>query len=139
MKEQDFEKTVGRYRVTRLIGRGGAGMVFLGHDPFIDRPVAIKTTLSPPPDHPQEYEKFKDAFFHEARAAGRLSHPNIVSVYDAQVDHDRFYLIMEYVDGVTLNASFSPSVVTSRLVSAIRRFSKGRVVMRGLLGSRQTN
>ena len=78
------------------------GEVYLAQDPFIDRLVAIKTTLSSPPKDPQGLEQFQQIFFNEAHAAGKLTHPHIVSVYDATVETDRCYLVMEYVDGTTL-------------------------------------
>jgi len=93
---------IGRYQVTRELGHGGMGVVYLAQDPFIDRLVAIKTTLSSPPKDPQGLEQFQQIFFNEAHAAGKLTHPHIVSVYDATVETDRCYLVMEYVDGTTL-------------------------------------
>jgi serine/threonine protein kinase len=93
---------IGRYLVTRELGRGGMGVVYLAQDPFIDRLVAIKVTLSSSSKDPQKFEQFQQAFFNEARAAGKLMHPHIVSVYDAMVEKDRCYLVMEYVDGSTL-------------------------------------
>ena len=93
---------IGRYQVTRELGHGGMGVVYLAQDPFIDRLVAIKTTLTSPPKDPQGLEQFQQIFFNEAHAAGKLMHPHIVSVYDATVETDRCYLVMEYVDGTTL-------------------------------------
>jgi len=93
---------IGRYQVTRELGHGGMGVVYLAQDPFIDRLVAIKTTLSSLPRDPQGLEQFQQIFFNEAHAAGKLTHPHIVSVYDATVETDRCYLVMEYVDGTTL-------------------------------------
>jgi serine/threonine protein kinase len=92
---------IGRYLVTRELGRGGMGVVYLAQDPFIDRMVAIKVTFASSPKDPQEFEQFQQVFFNEARAAGKLMHPHIVSVYDAAVENDRCYLVMEYVDGST--------------------------------------
>ncbi|MBW2623223.1 MAG: protein kinase [Deltaproteobacteria bacterium] len=94
--------TIGRYSLIKELGRGGMGVVYLGQDPFIERLVAVKTSKTPPPSDRVEFDKFREAFFHEARAAGNLDHPNIVSVYDAAVENDQCYLIMEYVNGTTL-------------------------------------
>ena len=102
MQPARLPSKIGRYRIARELGRGGMGVVFLAVDPFIDRKVAIKTSLLPPPSEPGEFEEFQKKFFNEARAAGKLMHRNIVSVYDASVDVDHSYLVMEYVDGVTL-------------------------------------
>ncbi|MDY6852229.1 MAG: serine/threonine-protein kinase, partial [Thermodesulfobacteriota bacterium] len=93
---------IGRYRLARELGRGGMGVVYLANDPFIERLVAIKTTLAPPPKDPEKLESFQHLFFHEAQAAGKLAHPHIVSLYDAAVEDDQCYLVMEYVDGPTL-------------------------------------
>lgn len=95
---------IGRYHVIRELGRGGMGVVYLARDPFIDRMVAIKTTLGLSPADPEQFETFQRIFFHEARAAGKLQHPNIVSVFDATVEDDQCYLVMEYVDGASLKA-----------------------------------
>ena len=103
MPPQEMPDKIGRYRVTRELGRGGMGVVYLAVDPFIGRKVAIKTTLTPPPTDPDEFDEYQQAFFNEARSAGRLSHRNIVALYDASVDVDQSYLVMEYVDGPTLN------------------------------------
>ena len=93
---------IGRYRVVKEIGRGGMGVVYLARDPFIDRQVAIKTSLTAPPTDPLEFDEYQHAFFNEARAAGKLTHRNIVAVYDAFVDTLHSYLVMEYVEGSTL-------------------------------------
>jgi len=93
---------IGRYQVIKELGRGGMGAVFLAHDPFIDRQAAIKTTLIPASQRSRNLEWDKQLFFNEARAAGRLTHPHIVSLYDAIWEDDMHYLIMEYVEGTTI-------------------------------------
>ena len=102
VKDEKTPYKIGRYRVLKELGRGGMGVVYLANDPFIDRQVAIKTTLTPPPDEPRQFEKFQQRFFNEAKAAGKLIHLNIVSMYDVIVESNRFYLVMEYVHGPTL-------------------------------------
>jgi serine/threonine protein kinase len=101
-------RTIGRYHVVRELGRGGMGLVYLAEDPFIERQVAIKTTKTALPSGPEAYVAFTRRFFHEARAVGRLSHPSIVAVYDAFLEADRCYLVMEYVDGVSLAGLIRP-------------------------------
>jgi serine/threonine protein kinase len=88
--------------VIRELGRGGMGVVYLAKDPFIDRLVAIKTAVNTPLYNSLAPEQFQKLFFREAQASGKLIHPNIVSVYDVSVENDKYYLIMEYVDGSTL-------------------------------------
>ncbi len=78
------------------------GIVYLGQDPKIGRAVAIKTM-----DFTQTFEgrfdEVKERFFREAKAAGRLTHPNIVTIYDAGEEQDLAYIAMDYVPGITLN------------------------------------
>lgn len=103
LPEHAMKNTViGRYRITRELGRGAMGVVYLGQDPKIARQVAIKT-LSFAHLEPAEIKPLKERFFREAEAAGRLSHPAIVTVYDAGEDHDLAYIAMDYVDGEPLS------------------------------------
>ena len=102
MNTSQIPSKIGRYQVEREVGRGGMGIVYLARDPFIDRQVAIKTTLISTPQDQSKFEQFKQTFFNEARAAGKLMHPYIVSVYDAMVEEDMCYMVMEYIDGSTL-------------------------------------
>ena len=94
----------GRYEVLAELGRGAMGLVYKGRDPQIDRLVAIKTIslLNQGSDEELEYRK---RFFLEARAAGRLSHPGIVTIYDVGEDASTRtpYIVMEYVSGEPLN------------------------------------
>jgi serine/threonine protein kinase len=86
------------------IGRGAMGVVYRARDPNIDRLVAIKT-ISLTDQEPEEESEYRERFLQEARAAGRLSHPGIVTVFDAGEDpetHEPF-LVMEYVAGKSLN------------------------------------
>lgn len=104
ISESSINKPVlGRYEVERELGRGAMGVVYLGRDPKIARYVAIKT-LSYGQLDPDEMEEFKQRFFREAEAAGRLSHPNIVTIYDVGEEHDLAFIAMDYVKGSPLNA-----------------------------------
>jgi predicted Ser/Thr protein kinase len=91
----------GRYDVVRELGRGSMGIVYQGYDPVIGRTVAIKTMLTEGLS-PQEFEEFKARFQREAQAAGVLSHPNIVNIFDYGEDNGILYLIMEYLEGKSL-------------------------------------
>ncbi len=77
------------------------GVVYEAYDPFIDRRVAIKVGSTFGADT-LSAEHFRELFFNEARAAGKLTHPHIVSLYDAMVELEKRYLVMEYVDGPTV-------------------------------------
>lgn len=92
---------VGRFYITRELGRGAIGAVYLGHDPVIDRPVAIKTFSSRL--SATEKKQYESQFINEARAAGRLSHPNIVTIYDASSEGGSTYIAMEYLQGQELS------------------------------------
>ncbi len=95
--------TIGRYQVVRELGRGEMGIVYLGKDPRINRLVAIKTIRFGDAVDNSEVKPIKERFFKEAEAAGRLSHPNIVAVYDVGEDYDLSYIAMEFIDGRNLS------------------------------------
>jgi serine/threonine protein kinase len=91
----------GRYEVVSELGRGSMGVVYEGFDPVIGRRVAIKTMLTEGLTS-QEFREFKSRFQREAQAAGALSHPNIVNVFDYGEDSGILYLVMEYLEGKSL-------------------------------------
>ncbi|RMD79660.1 MAG: serine/threonine protein kinase [Lentisphaerae bacterium] len=90
---------IGKYQLERKLGQGGMGIVWLGHHPELDIPVAIKTL---PTFLVTRDPSFVDRFLKEARTAARLNHPNIVRIYDAGKDDDVYYLVMEFVEGGTV-------------------------------------
>jgi hypothetical protein len=96
--------TFGRYRMLRELGRGAMGRVFLAHDPQLDRAVAIKTVLIFASLPVAEQERARQRFLREARAAAKLLHPGIVTVFDVGEADGVPYLAMEPVEGVTLDA-----------------------------------
>ena len=100
--EPPVPEKIGKYEIQGLIGKGSCGLVYKGFDPFVRRDVAVKTSRGFTEDHSHDEESIKRAFFTEARAAGMLSHPHIVSLYDAGSEEGMNYLVMEYVDGDTL-------------------------------------
>ncbi len=99
----DTPQALGKYELRGTLGRGAMGTVYDGWDPVIARQVAIKTVNLP--EHPDpETEEEIARFRREAQAAGRLTHPNIVAVYDYGETSDIAYIVMEYVDGPTLKS-----------------------------------
>ncbi|MFW6280262.1 MAG: Stk1 family PASTA domain-containing Ser/Thr kinase [Halanaerobium sp.] len=87
-----------RYKIIKEIGRGGMAIVYSARDTLLERVVALKMLR---PEYSSDKE-FKEKFRQEAKAVAKLSHPNIVSIYDIVVDEDKFYLVMEIVEGETL-------------------------------------
>ncbi len=102
MDGNDIMPVFGRYEILRELGRGSMGTVYLGRDPKINRKVAIKT-LKYADVGPGDLDQVKTRFFREAEAAGKLSHPNIVSIYDVGEEHDMAYIAMELLIGRDLS------------------------------------
>jgi serine/threonine-protein kinase len=98
---------IGRYKIVRELGRGAMGVVYHAIDPNIGRPVAIKTINLAAVLKPDEQERMRERLFREARSAGILSHPGIVTIYDVEQQGDLAYIAMEYVDGPTLDQVLS--------------------------------
>lgn len=94
---------LGKYELRRTLGKGAMGVVYEGFDPIIARRVAIKTVRLPDPDDLDAQEELA-RFKREAQAAGRLTHPNIVGVFDYGETPELAYIVMEFVDGQTLKA-----------------------------------
>jgi len=92
-------RTLGRFALEAELGRGAMGTVWRAVDPLIGRPVAIKVVDG---SHFALEPEARELFLREARAAGRLSHPNIVTIYDAGFDGEDAYLVMELINGRTL-------------------------------------
>jgi CHASE2 domain-containing sensor protein/tRNA A-37 threonylcarbamoyl transferase component Bud32 len=89
----------GRFEVQKELGKGAMGVVYLGKDPKIGRQVAIKTMALSQEFEADELAEVKQRFFREAETAGRLSHPNIVTIYDTGEEHDFCYIAMELLKG----------------------------------------
>jgi serine/threonine protein kinase len=91
--------TLGKYDVIREIGRGSMGVVYLGYDPFTGRDVAIKVALPESLQDKRGGARYRKLFFNEAKVAGKLRHPNIVGVFDAGVEDEICYIVMEMIAG----------------------------------------
>lgn len=95
-------KRLGRYEIQGVLGQGAMGMVFKGLDPAIDRMVALKTIRIGVGMNPAQTAELRERLVREAKAAGKLSHPNIVTIYDVGAENDLDYIAMEYLEGTTL-------------------------------------
>ncbi len=120
MDDTQVKPTFGRYELIRELGRGSMGTVYLGRDPKINREVAIKTMAYEDVDD-GDLAQVKARFFREAEAAGKLSHPNIVAVYDVGEEHDMAYIAMELLSGEDLTFHCKPDnlLPTARAVAII--------------------
>ena len=97
-----MEGRIGKYTIVEEIGRGAMGIVYKGVDPLIDRTVAIKTIRFDMYSQPEQRIEAQKRFLREAKSAGNITHPNIVTIYDMGEDNGIFYIAMEYVDGPSL-------------------------------------
>ena len=96
------ERRIGKYELIRELGRGATSVVYKAYDPFQNREVALKA-VNPEALGDDEYGcRYRKLFIAEASLAGKLSHPHIVSIYDAVAGPEISYIVMEYVDGSTL-------------------------------------
>jgi len=120
--------TIGRYQIVQELGRGAMGAVYKALDPQIDRTVAIKVILTANLS-PQDLENYKQRFFREARAAGKMSHGGIVTIYDMAEDAaGQPYLVMEYVEGRTLDGVMVEAAASGKPMPLARALAIGRQV-----------
>lgn len=120
-------RTIGRYVLSGELGRGAMGMVYRAQDPVIERPVALKMLNIEFGGGPRA-DIMRARFMREAKAAGRLSHPNIVTIYDVGEDAGGPYIAMEYLPGLTLRESLDSGVV----MPVRKILDVGLFVVRGL-------
>lgn len=95
-------KKIGKYEIIRELGKGATSCVYEALDPFVNRHVAIKVVFAEALGDKEHGKRYRKLFLTEASLAGKLSHPHIVSIYDAVADDEASYIVMEYVDGSTL-------------------------------------
>ena len=100
---------IGKYNLVREIGRGTTATVYLGHDPFAQRDVAIKVAFPEILKNLERGKLYTHLFLNEASLVGRLQHPHIVQIFDAVVAEDLCYIVMEYVPGATLESFTAPN------------------------------
>jgi serine/threonine protein kinase len=119
--ETRWGKRFGRYEVIAELGRGAMGVVYKARDPKIDRFVAVKT-ISLSSRNPGEEREYRERFFHEAQAVGRLLHPGIVTIFDTGEDPEDHiaYIVMEYIAGQSLDRMLSGETKKLPLDTALR-------------------
>src|SRR3569623_821563 len=101
---EEGRKTIGRYEVIKTIGKGAMGVVYKARDPLLDRVVAVKTIMSPQQQGRRVRSAFLERFQREAKAAAKMSHPAIVTIFDVGVDEDSGapFMVLEYLPGESL-------------------------------------
>ena len=105
---QQLPEKIGKYPVVRHLGSGATSEVYLCHDPFTARDVAIKLVSAALFNDPERGKLYRKLFVTEASLAGKLQHPHICQIYDAVADDAEHYIVMEFVDGGTLEKFCSP-------------------------------
>ena len=100
-------KVIGKYDIEKAVGKGSMGTVYSAFDSFSDRIVAIKVAHPQFINQTEDGSRFRKLFFNEAHATAVLDHPSILSLYDAGVDGELCYLVMEYVEGANTLQPFT--------------------------------
>ena len=117
LPENGLQKPVlGRYELIRELGRGAMSVVYLGRDQKINRTVAIKTLSFKDEFRGGVPEEISQRFFREAETAGRLNHPNIVTIYDVGEDQGLAYIAMDYLAGESLDHYTKPGTLDRKSV-----------------------
>ena len=130
---------ISRFYLVREIGRGAAGTVYVARDPIVDRNIAIK--VSRVRTNPAEKKQYDQQLINEARAAGRLSHPNIITIFEAGNENGNSFIAMEYLQGAVLGKrleggeSFTPDevvAIAAKLADALAHAHKNGVIHRDI-------
>ena len=118
---------IAKYEIKSRIGRGSMGVVYEAFDPFVQRTVAIKVAHYSEDIPPVTKQKLREAFFSEVYSAGKMQHPSVVSVYDAGQEGDMNYIVMEFVDGCTLQdyVTGKKTLTQRQIVDVMYQCAKG--------------
>ena len=116
-----FPERIGKYEIRSKLGEGATSIVYLGFDPFAEREVAVKAIFPEVLRDKERGKLYRNLLMTEASLAGKLMHPHIVQIFDAVLDEEQSYIVMEYVKGGTLEPFCSPSTLlpVDRLVEMI--------------------
>lgn len=120
-------RKIAKYEIKRTIGKGSMGVVYEAYDPFVQRPVAIKVAHESDDISPQQAQKNRENFFGEVYSSGRMHHPSVIAVYDAGQQDRWNYIVMEYVDGATLQDYVTSDKVlsTDQVIDVMYQSAKG--------------
>jgi eukaryotic-like serine/threonine-protein kinase len=115
---------IGRYQILERVGRGGMGVLYRGHDPVLDREVAVKVMLA---DFSEDTEQMRPRFYREAKAAAKLQHRNIVTVFEFAEENNQPHIVMEFLRGVPLNQRMeqSPSLTLDDKLDVVAQLCSG--------------
>lgn len=121
-REPPMPPQIGRYRIERLLGRGAMGRVLLGRDQVLDRQVAVKLLRDDLAIEPEQKAALIDRMRHEAKACARVTHPNIVALFDMGEDASvGLYLVFEYAEGITLKERLTQGPLPIALAAKMAR------------------
>ncbi len=102
----DLPERIGKYEIIKEVGQGSSGRVYLSHDPYYGRDIAIKLYNNESEEDPQKARVTRKMFFNEAQMMGRLQHPNILPVYDAGEEDGKYWVVTEHVQGARTLAAY---------------------------------
>ncbi|MGB2958891.1 MAG: serine/threonine-protein kinase, partial [Bacteroidota bacterium] len=106
-----IDRTIAHYKILSKLGEGGMGVVYTAEDTRIQRTVAVKFL----PQHVTPGQQEQERILHEARAAGRLNHPNICTIFAVEEIDDERFIVMEYVEGKTLRELIQAGELSSQM------------------------
>ena len=104
--DADVPAKIGKYVIINKVGRGSTGMVYLSHDPYYRRDVAIKVYNNEENTDPDRARVSRKMFFNEAHMVGMLQHPNILPIYDAGEENGKYYVVTEHIQGARTLAAY---------------------------------
>jgi serine/threonine protein kinase len=105
-RKPDLPERIGKYVIINEVGQGSSGRVYLTHDPYYGRDVAIKVYNSEAEEDEQKARVTRKMFFNEAQMMGRLQHPNILPIYDAGEENGDYYVVTEHIHGARTLAAY---------------------------------
>ncbi|HVK87380.1 MAG TPA: protein kinase, partial [Kofleriaceae bacterium] len=134
---EESRQRIGRYEVVKVIGKGAMGVVYKARDPLLDRVVAVKTIMSPQGQGRRVRSAFLERFQREAKAAAKMQHPAIVTIFDVGVDEESGapFMVLEYLPGESLADAWTGCGCRSRAACRSRSTSRRRCRSRTASGS----